>query len=263
MSQVLETLCTLISDSEDSKSSCALVQENRQSILSFVIEYLSRPSTASDHNFRLALKMLGSLCICKETRQLLIKSKYPQGLGQRLVKIWNECKDPQAIPVKSPFMLEFLATFAFFEEGQKAIAAIPGLIDVLVEVLDRYTRSAMKYEAVEASLLLLRNLCFSVSNKPHVLANSQAFPLLLAYVSSSSQKPKLRSLASSALWALLYHHQKVKAIFKQENILRELENVQREAQKDAEKMSEKGADLEKLKETAENLNSVLKICIDP
>ncbi|CAG9310971.1 unnamed protein product [Blepharisma stoltei] len=263
---LLETICTLISESEVSKEACTYTQENRQCLLLYVIEYLSRPSTASDFNFRLALKMLGSLCASTSTRQLLIKTKYPQGLCQRLVKVWNDCKDPQAIPIKSPSMIEFLAAFAFYDEGQKVIATIPGLIDVLVEVLERFSTTGIKYEVVENSLLLLRNLCFSANNKPHILANQRSLMLLLTFTSSNKQKPKLRNLASSALWALLYNNQKVKGLLRQDEILRQLEVVQSDTSRSVDELTSKednGDDLENLKQVAENINSVLKICIDP
>ena len=257
---LLETICTVTSNCEESKKSCAVVQENRHSLLSLIIEYISRPNSASELCFHLSLKILGALCSCKESRQLLIKSKYPQGLAQRLIKEWNEIKNPEAIPAKSPFIIEFLTTFAFFEEGQKVIANIGGIVDILVEVLERYSRTTVNSDAVENSLLLLRNLAFSPANKPHLVANQQALPLILSYISSPSQKPRLRKLASSALWALLYHYQKFKGILSKEQVLMELESVYKEVSRDSERCKDKETAAE-LKLVSENLNCVLKICL--
>ena len=261
-SSLLQTLATLISESPEAKKAMALTQ-SKQSILGQIIHYVSRPTTAGENNFWLCLKILGSICSSKEARQLLIKTRYPQGLAQRLVKIWNECKDPNTIPIKSSAMIEFMASFAFYSEGQKVLSNVGGLIEVLVEVLDRYCKTGMKYEVVENSFLLLRNLCFST--KAHVLANEQSLPLLLAYISSPQQKSQLRALASSALWALLYHNQKVKGILSREQVLNEIDRVYKEVNRDIDRANRNQTteDLDSLSMTSENLNSVLKICVNP
>lgn len=259
---ILETICTVISGSEEAKKSCAVVQDNRQSLLSFIIQYISRPNSASETCFYLSLKVLGSLCSCKESRQLLIKSKYPQGLANRLVKEWNEIKNPEIVPSKSPFIIEFLATFAFFSEGQKVIGSIGGIVDILIEVLDRSYKSTISYEIVENSLLLLRNLSFCPANKLQIMANQQGLPIILSYISSPSQKPRLRKLASSALWALLYHYQKFKGILGKEQVLLELESVYKEVSRDAERVKDKETASD-LKTVSENLNYILKICLNP
>lgn len=257
---LLETICTVTSACEESKKACAVVQESRQSLLSLVIEYTSRPNSASEPCFQVALKILGSLCSCKESLRLLIKSKYPQGLALRLLKEWNEIKNPEVIPNKSPYIIEFLTTFAFFEEGQKVLAGISGLADVVIEVLDRFSKTTVSCEAVENSLLLLRNLAFSNTNKPHLVANQMLLPLILSFISSPSQKPRLRKLASSALWALLYHYQKFKGVLSNAQVLSELQNVYKEVTRDAERCKDKDVAAE-LKSVSENLNSVLKICL--
>lgn len=256
---VLETICTVISNCEEAKKACAIVQDTRYSLLSYIIEYISRPNSASETCFHLSLKILGSLCSCKESRQLLIKSKYPQGLTMRLIKEWNETKLSESIPPKSPYIIEFLTTFAFFPEGQKVIASIGGIIDILVEILDKFSKSTMNYDTVENALLLLRNLSFSQTNKPHVVANQQALPLILSYISSPSQKARLRKLASSTLWALLYHYQKFKGILSKEAVFMELESVYKEVSRDAERCKDKEV-AEDLRAVSENLNCVLKIC---
>jgi hypothetical protein len=87
--------------------------------------------------------------------------------------------------------------------------------------------------------LLLRNLSFSSTSKPHLLNNPQALPLLLSYISSPSQKPRLRKLASSTLWALLYHYQKLKGVLSKEQVLLELESVYKEVTRDSERCKDK------------------------
>jgi hypothetical protein len=260
LKNLLETLCTLISACEEGKKACSIVQESRSSLLSLILEYISRPNSASETCFQISLKILGSLCSCKESRQLLIKSKFPQGLALRLVKEWNELKTADDFPKRSPFIIDFLSNFAFFPEGQKVIASITGLIDVLVEVLDRFSKKTFNSEAVEQTLLLLRNLSFSSSNKPSLVANQQALPIILSFISSPSQKPRMRKLASSALWALLFNYQKFKGILSKEHVLSELENVYKEVTRDSELAKDK-QNAEDLKAVSENLNCVLKICI--
>lgn len=257
---VLETLCTGISTCEEAKKACAILQDNRQSLLSLIIEYISRPNSASDPCFAISLKILGSLCSCKESRQLLIKSKYPQGLSLRLIKEWNETKLNESIPAKSPFIIEFLTSFTFFTEGQKVISGIVGLVDILVEVLDKFSRTAVNFETVEQALLILRNLSFSSFGKPHVIANQRALPLILGCISSPSQKSRLRKLASSTLWALLFHYQKFKGILSKEQVFGELESVYKEVCRDSERCRDKQT-AEELKAVGENLNCVLKICM--
>ena len=257
---VLETLCTVISSCEEAKKACAIVQESRQSLLSYIIEYISRPNSASEACFHVSLKILGSLCSCKESRQLLIKSKYPQGLALRLVKEWNEIKNIEEVPKRSPFIIEFLTNFAFFPEGQKVISGITGLVDVLVELLERFSKNALGWEPVEQSLLLLRNLSFSNSNKVHFVANQKALPIILSYISAPDQKPRMRKLASSTLWALLYHYQKFKAILNNEQVIEGLERVYKEVTRDSERAKDQQI-MEDLKAVSENLNSVLKICM--
>lgn len=263
---LLKTLCTLISGSDSSKRACVLNLEAKQSMLSSIIEFASKPGSVDDETFRLALLFIGSLSASREARLLMVKSKYPQGLSQRLVKVWNECKDPTSIPVKSPEIIEFLSTLSFYEEAQKVLVADPGLIPVLTEVIDRFSSSLPKSGIVTSALLLLRNLCFNSSSKAHVLASPSTLPLILACISSHNQKPFIRRLAGSALWALLYNNQKVKGILSQQAVISELTGIQEEISRDLETLSKveaKEETVECLSDLSECLMAVIKICIDP
>jgi hypothetical protein len=64
---------------------------------------------------------------------------------------------------------------------------------------------------VVCALALARNLCFSPEAKAHLLSHPAMMPALLAHTEGAAEAPRAAALASSALWALVYSGEKVKA----------------------------------------------------
>ena len=118
---LLMTISTSISESDEAKKACVILQENKQSILSLLIDFTCKPALVSEEMYLLALRVIGNIAANKEARQLLIKSKFAFGLAQRLVKVWTECKDPTVLPGKTLGTVSFLSTFSFYKEGQSMI----------------------------------------------------------------------------------------------------------------------------------------------
>ena len=63
----------------------------------------------------------------------------------------------------------------------------------------------------ESSLLLLRNLCFSPEAKTHLLAHPRLLPALLSQTERAVEAPRAAAYASSAIRALVFNGEKVKA----------------------------------------------------
>lgn len=62
---------------------------------------------------------------------------------------------------------------------------------------------------VSVALLLVRNLCFSPDAKTHLLANPAVLPGLVAHAERAADNPEGAACATSALWAMIYHGEKV------------------------------------------------------
>jgi hypothetical protein len=233
----LETLSCLVSGAQEAKKACVVLLEGRQSLMSTVVEFASRPSAVSDELYRLALTVLGNLAAAKEARQLLLKCKFPQGLTQRLTTAWQQHKEAQTLPPKTAETLEFLSTLAFYRQGQAAIVSVRGALEVVFELFARYLQQGAGLKVLNSAVLLLRNLCFYSNDKSHLLAHRQALPLVLALVSSSSQKPQLRRLAVSTVWAMLHHNQHVKGLLKDPEILSRLQQLTEETEHEKERQA--------------------------
>jgi hypothetical protein len=89
---------------------------------------------------------------------------------------------------------------------------VRGMLETLLEILDKYCRCEVPFDLLLQAFLVLRNLCFHPSNKAHIIANPKSLPMILAFVSSPNQQDSLRHLAVNAMWALLYNNQKVKGM---------------------------------------------------
>ncbi|KAG1655127.1 hypothetical protein FOA52_012545 [Chlamydomonas sp. UWO 241] len=64
---------------------------------------------------------------------------------------------------------------------------------------------------VAVALSLSRNLCCSPEAKAHLLSHPAMMPALLAHTEGAAEAPRAATFASSALWALVYSGEKVKA----------------------------------------------------
>lgn len=231
----LETLSCLVSGAQDSKKACVVLLEGRQSLMSTVVEYASRPSSVPDELYRLALVVLGNLAAAKEARQLLMKCKFPQGLTQRLTTAWHQHKDAQTMPAKTFETFEFLSTLAFYSQGQAAIISVRGVLEVVFELFEKYLTQGTGLKVMNSAVLLLRNLCFFSNDKAHLLAHSKALPIVLGLTSLQSQTLQLRLLAVSAVWAMLYHNQHVKGLLKVPDNLQRLQQLTEDTDRERER----------------------------
>lgn len=263
---LLMTISTAISECDEAKKACVILQESKQSLLSLLIDFTCRPALVSEEMYLLALRVIGNIAGNKEARQLLIKSKFAFGLAQRLVKVWSESKDLTVLPAKTMGTVTFLSTFSFYKEGQSmvtvsSIQTVSGLVDVLMEVLERYTTDVAPAELVEEVLLLVRNLGFQPATKPHIFTRPVALPLVLSLASSPSERPLIRKLAASALWSVLYGNMKVKGMLTHSEALENLTRLYQELGRDIETAQRNAKPgLNHLKDTAEAIDSVIKIC---
>lgn len=136
-----------------------------------------------------------------------------------------------------------------------------GLVDVLMEVLERYATDVAPADLVEEVLLLVRNLGFQQATKPHIFTKPMALPLVLSLTSSPDERPIIRKLAASALWSVLYGNMKVKGMLTHSEALESLRRLYQELGRDIEtvqRTSQPG--VEELKETAAAIDSIIKIC---
>lgn len=139
---------------------------------------------------------------------------------------------------------------------------MPGLVDVLMEVLERYTTDVASGVVVEETLMLVRNLGFQQATKPHIFTKPVALPLVLSLASSPSERPLIRKLAASALWSVLYGNMKVKGLLTHSEALDSLRHLYQELTRDidtAQRTAQPG--LSDLKETAVAIDSIIKICV--
>ena len=111
--------------------------------------------------------------------------------------------------------LQVLINMVAFTDGQKAVLQAPsaaGALDLIALLVDPPTGAPKTpSQILEASLLLLRNLCYSPDAKAHLLAHPSLLSSCLAQIERAAEAPKASSLASSALYALVYQGEKVKA----------------------------------------------------
>uniref|UniRef100_G3NDY8 Rotatin n=1 Tax=Gasterosteus aculeatus aculeatus TaxID=481459 RepID=G3NDY8_GASAC len=98
--------------------------------------------------------------------------------------------------------LRLLVSVSCAEDGQLSIFRVTGALELLAD-LAPHRRHA---------LLTLHNLCFCPASKQHVVANDKATKALLCCL--SSKEMETRSMAASALWALLHNNQRAKTTLK-------------------------------------------------
>lgn len=88
-------------------------------------------------------------------------------------------------------------------------SALSGLMDVVYDLAEMGNRAL-----TNDAMFFLRNLAFLPENKPHFVANERTLALLLSAVDGNFSNVRAAACAASAMWALLYNGQKVKATFK-------------------------------------------------
>jgi rotatin len=113
-------------------------------------------------------------------------------------------------------LMQLLVNIAAHIDGQRALLHSPSVAGLALElvssVLEPPTGAPRPLPALaERSLLLLRNLCFSPDAKSHLLAHPRLLPALLSQTERAAEAPRAAAYASSAIRALVYHGEKVKA----------------------------------------------------
>ncbi|KAG1655128.1 hypothetical protein FOA52_012546 [Chlamydomonas sp. UWO 241] len=110
---------------------------------------------------------------------------------------------------------QLLVNMAAHGEGQKALltsSSASGLMETIAAVVsppEGVPRPGPR--TVAGALSLARNLCFSPEAKAHLLSHPAMMPALLAHTEGVAEAPRAAAFASSALWALVYSGEKVKA----------------------------------------------------
>ncbi len=106
-----------------------------------------------------------------------------------------------------------LVNIAAQKDGQVALLQAPvaaAAMEFVLEVIQP-PAGAQKpaSQHLDLALLMLRNLCFAPEAKAHILAHPHLLPALLNHAEHVSEAPRAAAAASSALWVLVYHGEKV------------------------------------------------------
>ena len=146
------------------------------------------------------------------TRGVLLKSPLP-ALGFRALKAQSKGKGRG----KGRALLALFTDLAAFEDAQTFFFKTPALAEMLDVLYDLVVQDGAL--AADA-LFFLRNLAFSAhrDSKAHFTANPRTLGVLCDAVDRGLRRPRLAVLASSALWALLYDGQKVKALMRRSGV---------------------------------------------
>ena len=151
------------------------------------------------------------------TRGVLLKSPLP-ALGFRALKAQSK-RPARAAGGKGRALLALFTDLAAFEDAQTFFFKTPALaemLDVLYDLVEGPNKDGSGGALAADALFFLRNLAFSAhrDSKAHFTANPRTLGVLCDAVDRGLRSPRLAVLASSALWALLYNGQKVKALMR-------------------------------------------------
>ncbi|KAM6977649.1 rotatin [Aplochiton taeniatus] len=175
---------------------------------------------------KLAFSLLANLAMSRDCRGLLQKCNFLQA--------FQSVPIPKAVSKAGcggsggllGLWLRLLVNLSLGEDGQQSLLRLSGVLELLVDLaLQR-----------RAALLILHNLCFCPASKARVLANDKALRVLLFYL--ESKETEVRSLAASALWALLHNCQKAKTTLKCPSVRLRVDEAHAASKKDAEKLQE-------------------------
>ncbi|XP_037312246.2 rotatin [Pungitius pungitius] len=174
---------------------------------------------------KLSFSLLANLAMSRDCRGLLQKNNFLQA--------FPSVPTPKPGAVKATgagggplgplgLWLRLLVSVSSAEDGQLSIFRVSGALELLGD-LAPHRRHA---------LLTLHNLCFCPANKQHVLTNDKATKALLCCL--NSKEMETRSMAASALWALLHNNQRAKTTLKCPSIRLRIEEARAISRKDAE-----------------------------
>tara|TARA_B100001094_G_scaffold290198_1_gene307603 strand:+ start:214 stop:2970 length:2757 start_codon:yes stop_codon:yes gene_type:complete len=176
---------------------------------------------AETHSFCAVLLALRPLTASSESRCALLKTPV---LQQCFSVLKNFSQKATREARKCLAVLAFFTDLAAHTDTQTLFLktkALTGLLDVVYDIIE-IGNHAVKSDAT----FFLRNLAFLAENKPHFIANKRTLALLLGAVDGDFSNIRASAYAASAMWALLYNGQKVKATFKKtRNLVPRLTNA--------------------------------------
>ena len=164
---------------------------------------------AETHSFCAVLTALRPMAASSESRNALLKTAAVQQ-SFAVLKSYAQKKARDAR--KCQAVLALFTDLAAHPDAQTHFlqaSALPGLMDVVYDLAEMGNRAV-----TNDAMFFLRNLAFLPENKPHFVANKRTLALLLSAVDGNFSNVRAAAYAASAMWALLYNGQKVKATFK-------------------------------------------------
>eukprot|EP00898_Chlorokybus_atmophyticus_P009267 jgi/Chlat1/970/Chrsp108S01393 len=176
----------------------------RRHLLAGIVKLAARPDL-DVKGMRMVYGILQVLATGVESLAVLLRTNVMRD-SLRLLQGYYQKK----CTAQQEVILRFFINVAGSPEGQRFITKSLTLAGCFDQILDVVENGGPGHAPVLA-LLLLRNLCFAHENKTHFVCNDRALPLLL---DSLRQDAEARAYASSALWALTYKGEKVKASLK-------------------------------------------------
>ncbi|XP_061421634.1 rotatin isoform X1 [Lethenteron reissneri] len=162
---------------------------------------------------RHAFTLLSNLLLSHEGKGVLQKSNFLQQFAS--------LHPPKLSRASSPLVLHWLGLLVNLttsEDGQQMVLRLGGSLELLLEMAGHQQAACHR-----AATLVLHNLCFSTANKAIILANEKAVAFLARCLENETLE--MRSLGSSALWALLYNSQKAKVSLKNPSIKRKVDDA--------------------------------------
>ncbi|KAM8823007.1 rotatin isoform 2-T2 [Spinachia spinachia] len=170
---------------------------------------------------KLSFCLLANLAVSRDCRCLLQKNNFLQAFPSVATP---KPGGVRAAPGGGPLglWLRLLLSVSFAEDGQLSVFRVTGALELLADLAPQRRHA----------LLTLHNLCFCPANKQHVLANDKATKALLCCL--NSKEMETRSMAASALWALIHNNQRAKTTLKCPSIRLRIEEALATSRNEAE-----------------------------
>ena len=192
----------------------------------------SNPATATRTNLTLSntiFGLLATLSLTTECRGIMWKANFLQKFQELTVpkKIAQSSSEDHFI-----LWVNLCVNVSFSNDGQQMIAKMNTSVDKIIEVLKiSFTTSTAISSSIAPSgadkhctrvaqncLIILHNLCFNISNKPKLLANSTFVPSLMRVLAETRNDQILLTVAAT-FWAILFSNQKAKVALKSAMLL--------------------------------------------
>ena len=184
---------------------------SKRSLLAQVVAAALDPG-ADTAVFQLALGALQAVATSPDTLPVLLKGPLVPGVVDVLrTSLLPRPKKDRGAPARQAAVLRLLTSVASSAAGQRHVLKSPPLAGALDLVLDV---AAQAKAPADDAMFLLRNLAFAPEAKSHFLSNPRVVPALLEAAEGAGAgagAARRAALATSALWALVYNGQKVKA----------------------------------------------------